>query len=369
MLTWNTSLSMAIIFTLNKKIRLTIFVFLFANVLNASNFLGTTSFGNHVYLYTHSNIVKVDIQTMQVQMEKNIKKDTITTQALMKIGMTKDNSTGKEHVMFLKESIFEILSIGNMKDSLYVAIRFNNPKNLNLFSYCLLRYDQDLNFHEVYVIKYPPLVSFNYFPEYKELEFTDKSQLRLLYCDSSKQICHINFSFNENKKILKYDIKSRVVVKHFTTLVMFTITTHKQIVSPYIYAIKDSDWYYIRSYPLFFNASLSQYIDPLNMKQDIIEKDKMHFKGFTKSDDMILNTYNLNNILYHVVKDSVGLTAYIKTIDKGVLQKLSFKNGSSDFVIEEIMPLKNDLNYFVFANNNQNYLLYKDKKIEIVKLP
>ncbi len=199
---------MAIKFTLNKKIRLTICVFLVVNALNANNYLGSTSFGSHVYLYTHSSLVKVDLQSKQELMEKNIKKDSITTQALIKIGMSKDNSSGKEHVMFQNINVFEILSIGNRNDSLYVAIRFKNPKNLYLYSYCLLRFDQDLNFHKVYVIKYPPLVSYNYFPKYKELEFTDDAQLRLLYCDSSKQFCQINFRFNETKTRLSRTLKA-----------------------------------------------------------------------------------------------------------------------------------------------------------------
>ncbi len=359
---------MAIKFTLNKKIRLTICVFLVVNALNANNYLGSTSFGSHVYLYNHSSLVKVDLQSKQQLMEKNIKKDTITTQALINIGMSKDNSTGKEHVMFQNITVFEILSIGNRNDSLYVAIRFKNPKNLYLYSYCLLRFDQDLNFHKVYVIKYPPLVSYNYFPQYKELEFTDDAQLRLLYCDSSKQFCQINFRFNENKSTLKSDPKSRVLVKHFTLFAMFT--SQKAIVSPSLYAIKGSDWYYMLPYPVFFDANLSQFLDPFNMKQSIIESDKKtHYKGFSTSPSMTHDAFNLNYILYHAVQASSGLQVYVKNIEKGVLQKLSFKNGDSSFVTEDVMPLKNELTYFFFTNNNQNYLLYKDEKTEIVKLP
>jgi hypothetical protein len=33
------------------------------------------------------------------------------------------------------------------------------------------------------------------------------------------------------------------------------------------------------------------------------------------------------------------------------------------------MPLKDEIIYFIFTNNNQSYLLYEDEKIEIVKLP
>lgn len=359
---------MAIKFTLNKKIRLTICVFLVVNALNANNFLGSTSFGNHVYLYNHSKLVKVDLQTKQQLTEKNIKKDSITTQALITIGMSKDNSTGKEHVMFQNVNIFEILSIGNRNDSLYVALRFKNPKNLNLFTYCLLRYDQDLNFHKAYVIKYPPLVSYNYFPKYKELEFTDDAQLRLLYCDSSKQFCQINFRFNENKSILKSDPKSRVLVKHYTIFAMFN--SQKEIVSPHLYAIKGSNWYYMLPYPVFFDANSTQFLDPFNMKQSIIEADKKtHYKGFSTSPSMTHDAFNLNYILYHAVQESSSLQVYVKNIEKGMLQKLSIKQGQTDFVTEDVMPLKNDLTYFMFTNNQRNYLLYVDEKTEIIQLP
>ena len=359
---------MVIIFTLNKKIRLIICVFLVVNALNATNYLGSTSFGNHVYLYNHSKLVKVDLQSKQLLKEKNIKKDTITTKALIKIGMSKNNSSGNEEVMFRNINVFEILSIGNKKDSLYVAIRFKNSKNLNLYSYCLLRYDQNLNFHKVYDIKYPTSVSYNYFPQYKELEFTDDAQLRLLYCDSSKQFCQINFRFNENKNMLKSEPKSRVVVQHYTLLVISS--SQKEIVSPNLYAIKGSDLYYMLPYPVFFDANSSQFLDPFNMKQSVIESDKkIHSKGFSTSPSMSHNAFNLNYILYHAVQESTGLQIYVKNIEKGVLQKLSFKNGSSSFVTEDVMPLTNELTYFFFTNNNQNYVLYEDEKIEIVKLP
>lgn len=358
--------------TLIKKTILTLCVSLVISALNASNFLGTTSFGNHVYLYNHSKLVKIDLQTKQLVTEKNIKKDSITTQALIKIGMSEikssGNLSGNESVMFQYVNIFEILSVGNVNDSLYVAIRFKNPKNLNLFTYCLMRYDQDLNFHKVYVIKYPPLVSYNYFPQYKELEFTDDARLRLLYCDSSKQFCQINFKFNETKSTLKADPKSRVLVKHYTLFVMFV--TQKEIVSPRLYAIKGSHWYYMLPYPVFFDANSTQFLDPFNMKQSIIEADKKtHYKGFSTSPSMTHDAFNLNYSLYDAVQDTSGLQVYVKDIEKGMLQKIRFKQGQTDFVTEDVMLLKNELTYFVFTNNHRNYLLSVGQKIEIIKLP
>jgi hypothetical protein len=84
---------------------------------------------------------------------------------------------------------------------------------------------------------------------------------------------------------------------------------------------------------------------------------------------MTHDAFNLNYILYHAVQESSGLQVYVKNIEKGVLQKLSIKQGQTDFVTEDLMPLKDEIIYFIFTNNNQSYLLYEDEKIEIVKLP
>ena len=94
---------------------------------------------------------------------------------------------------------------------------------------------------------------------------------------------------------------------------------------------------------------------------------------FEKIDVALRQSHQFNNIIIvddgstHDLTDE--LIHYVKNIEKGVLQKLSFKNDSSSFVTEDMMPLKNELTYFFFTNNNQNYVLYEDEKIEIVKLP
>lgn len=356
-------LKMAITSILNKNLVLCLGLFLTLSHLLASPFQGSSSFGEHVYLFKNNKLFKLHLQTKQMVNENAIKKDSGCINALMRAEqiMNKPN----QNVMIQNINAFEILSLGNKKDSLYVAIRFKNPKNRNSYSFYLLRFDENLRFHKPYQIKYPPIVNYNYFPKFKELGFNNNGELQLIYCDSSKQICQINFSFIENKNILKSDPKSRILIQTYTKMKFYS--DDLEMFSPNIYAIKGSSMFLMQPYPVLFNANGTQFIDPFGLKQQIITQDGQSIT-FNQFLSLNQNTLDVNYTVLHVEQDSANLNIYVKNHKEGVLQKLSSKQGTSPFVIETITPLNFNLRYLIFYNKGQAYLLSEIEQIELIPI-
>jgi hypothetical protein len=360
-------LKMAIMFILNKRLCIAL-IFITSIFSLSAKYKGFTSFDNQLFLFLSKSIHSFALNSNQKLLDKNLLKDTAITNFLIRSEL--GNNTNSETALAQIEAInkFEILSIGNKQDSLFVAIKYENKNLLNDERYCLLKLDKSLKFVKSYKIIFTQSVRYNYFPKFSELEFTDKGGLVLLFCDSSQNISCANFRFNEKKCSLRIDQTSITILKmnfRFSFLV-----TAKTVLTPNIYKVRNADLFYLQPFPYIFNANQQIALDPYQSKAkiDLRQKEILEKSGFSELKSLFQNINGNNFIVLNAFKHNNVLQVYVKNLEKNIIEKVSFTDDKNQPQFETIMNIDSENNYFVFLNNTSKYVLVDGDEIEIIKV-
>jgi hypothetical protein len=360
-------LKTAIMFISNKRLCVAL-IFISSVFSLSAKYKGYTSFDNQLFLFLSKSIHSFALNSNQKILDKNLLKDTAITNFLIRNEL--GNNLHSETALAQIEAInkFEILCMGNKRDSLFVAIKYENTNLLNKERYCVLKLDKSLKFVKSYKIIVPQSVRYNYFPKFSELEFTDKGDLVLVFCDSSKNINCANFKFNEKKCSLKIDQKSIAILK--MNFSFSFLTSKMSVLTPNIYKVRNADLFYLQPFPYIFNANQQTVLDPYQSKAkiDLRQKEILEKGWFVELNNLFQNINGNNFIVLNASKHNNMLHVYVKNFEKNIIEKVSYTDGKNQPQFETIMNIDSENNYFVFLNNTSKYVFVDGDEIEIKKL-
>ncbi|MDP2174697.1 MAG: hypothetical protein Q8K70_02175 [Bacteroidota bacterium] len=363
----NTILKTATMYILNKKCFISLIFLLFVFKLTAK-YNGFTSFDDKVYLFKKNTIHIFAINPKQKLLDKNILKDTSITNFLIRKELGNNIQSENSSTQIEEINKFEILSLGNQFDSLYVAIKYKNIKLANQERYCILKFDKALKFIKSYMIIYPSTVKYNYFPKFSEMEFNQEGDLVLVFCDSSKNISYANFNFNEQKCSLRIDNKSVIALKNDFRFSFFA--TNLTVLTPNIYKVKNSNLFYLQPFPYVFNPTYQLILDPYQSFENIKKRQEEILKKseFVELKSLFQNIKGNNFVVLNVFEQNNDIIFYVKNLEKNTLEKVTFKEGNKQPMFDSLMNLDPETNCFVFSYNYSKFIIIDGDEIELLKI-